>query len=228
LLTCAAVAATVLAGVKLWRAGGVRRAYAAYWAVAVALLCLVFIVTPNANDLGPKSVNYLLTLAFAVGAGVSLLAAGSRRAEAAVALCVAVVAATNIYGIVNGRAEITGVVALPQHKEQIVRVLEQTGATRGYAGFWSCLNLTWQSDMRLLVAPVNNCGDRLCPNNFFTIRSWYEPRGGPTFLLVDQSIPDIQAPPFATRAAEKRRFGPITLYVFDYDISQHIRLLATS
>jgi len=228
LLTCAAVAATVLAAVKLRRADAVRRAYASYWAVSVALLCFVFVVTPNATDLGPKSVNYLLTLAFAAGAGVALLAAGSLRAEVIVAVGVAVVAVTNIYGIVNGRAEVTGVVALPQHQAQIVQVLERARATRGYGGFWSALNLTWQTDMRLFVAPVRNCDAQLCPNNFFTIRSWYEPRGGRTFLLVDPTNPDIQAPRFATDAVEIHRFGPITLYVFDYDISRQIRLFAPS
>jgi hypothetical protein len=228
LLMCVAVAAPVVAAVKLWRSGGLRHAYAAYWAMAVALLCLVFVATPNATDLGPKSVNYLLTLAFAAGAGLGLLAAGSRRAEVAVAICVAAVAATNVYGITNGRAEVTGVVALPQQKEQILRVLERTGARRGYAGFWAALNLTWQTDMRLLVAPVNNCGAKLCPNNFFTIRSWYDRRGGRTFLLVDATIPDIHAPQFAANATETHRFGPITLYVFDYDIAQQIRLLAPS
>jgi hypothetical protein len=228
LLTCAAVAATVLAAVKLRHADAARRAYAAYWAVSVALLCLVFVVTPNAHDLGPKSVNYLLTLAFAAGAGVALFAAGSLRAEVIVAVCVAVAAATNIYGIANGRAEVTGVVALPQHKTQIVRVLERARATRGYAGFWSSLNLSWQTDMRLLVAPVRNCGSQLCPNNFFTIRSWYEPGGGRTFLLVDPTNPDIQAPRFAEDAAETHRFGPITVYVFDYDISRQVRLFAPS
>ena len=228
LLTYAAVAASVLAAIKLRRADAVRRAYAAYWAVSVALLCIVFVVTPNAADLGPKSVNYLLTLAFAAAAGVALLGARSPRAQVIVGVCVAVVAATNIYGIVNGRAEVTGVVALPQHKAQIVRVLERARATRGYAGFWSALNLSWQTDMRLFVAPVSNCDAELCPNKFFTIRSWYEPRGGRTFLLVDPTIPDIQAPRFAEDAAETHRFGPITVYVFDYDISQQIRLLAPS
>jgi hypothetical protein len=228
LLTCGAVAATVLAAIKLRRVDAMRRAYAAYWAIAVTLLCFVFVVTPNATDLGPKSVNYLLTLAFAAGAGVALLAAGSLRAEVAVAVCVAFVAATNIYGIVNGHAEVTGVVALPEHKAQIVNVLERARATRGYAGFWSAANLTWQTDFRLLVAPVNNCGAQLCPNNFFTIRSWYEPRGGPTFLLVDPTIPDIQAPPFVSEAAETRSFGPLKLYVFGADIAKHIRLVAPS
>jgi hypothetical protein len=80
----------------------------------------------------------------------------------------------------------------------------------------------------VLVAPVSNCGTQLCPNNFFTIRSWYEPRGGRTFLLIDPTIPDIQAPRFAQNAAETHHFGPITVYVFDYDISRQIRLFAPS
>jgi hypothetical protein len=36
----------------------------------------------------------------------------------------------------------------------------------------------------------------------------------------------IKAPPFAADAATVRRFGPMTLYLFDYDIARHIRLTA--
>jgi hypothetical protein len=227
LLTVAGVAMPLVAAVRVSRADTTLRVYAFYWAAVVIVLCFVFVVTPNATALGPKSVTYILSLAFAAGAGVAVLARGV-RAQLLVALGVATVAAVNISSIVDGRAEVTGVVALPQQAPRIIRVLERAGATRGYAGFWDAGNLTWQSDMRLLVAPVNNCGDELCPNNFFTVRSFYEPQGGPTFLLVDATLPLIHAPPFASRAAETHRFGPITLYVFHYDISQHIRLLATS
>jgi hypothetical protein len=82
--------------------------------------------------------------------------------------------------------------------------------------------------MKLLVAPVSNCADELCPYNFFTIESWYRPRGGPTFLLVDPTLPVIHAPPFARTASETHRFGPLTLYVFDNDIAAHIRGSAPS
>jgi hypothetical protein len=80
------------------------------------------------------------------------------------------------------------------------------------------------SDMQLRVAPVSNCGDLLCPNNIFTIRSWHEPRGGPTFLLIDPTVNFIHAPPFAARAKASETFGPMTLYNFDYDIARHVRL----
>jgi hypothetical protein len=80
--------------------------------------------------------------------------------------------------------------------------------------------------MRLVVAPVRNCGSKLCPYNIFTIRSWYEPRGGPTFLLIDPAF--IQAPPFVSEAAETRHFGPLRLYLFDADIAKHIHVVAPS
>jgi len=221
LLAFAAIVAPVLAFV-------VRRgAYALYWAASVVVLALLFVVTPNAVDLGPKSVNYVLTFAPAAGVGIALLAR-SPRAQLVAALCIALVAAVNIESIANNRAEVTGVVALPQHADAIVRALEREHVRYGYAGFWSSFNLSWQSNMRLIVAPVNNCGAELCPNRFFTIASWYRKHGGRSFLLVDATIADIKAPEFAKNAAKIARFGPLTLYVFDDDIAAHIRGTASS
>jgi hypothetical protein len=227
-LALAGIASPLVAALKLRDADPTLRAYACYWAAAVALLCGVFVVTPNAAALGPKSANYLLTLAPAAGAGVALLAMRSRRGQLAVALAVATVGAVNITGIVDGRAEVTGLPAIKTYAQPIRQLLEREGVTRGYAGYWDAQNLSWQTDMRLLVAPVVNCGARLCPYTFFTVRSWFEPQGGATFLLVDPTIPVIHAPPFAADAASKHHFGPLTLYLFDYDIARHIRRLAPS
>jgi hypothetical protein len=226
LLALAGVAAPVVVALKLRDADPTLRAYACYWAAAVSLLCLVFVFTPNAAALGPKSVNYLLTLAPAAGAGVALLAMRSRRGQLAVALAVATVGAVNIAGIVDGRAG--GVPVLGTYAQPIQRLLEREGVTRGYAGYWNAQNLSWQTHMHLLVSPVVNCGAQLCPYTFFTIRSWFEPQGGATFLLVDPTIPVIHAPPFAAGATSTHHFGALTLYLFDYDITRHIRLLATS
>jgi hypothetical protein len=226
LLVCVAVAAPIVAAI-LFTIRGVeptKRAYACYWGAASALLSIVFVVTPNAADLGPKSSNYLLALTPAAGAGLALLASTSAARQLAVGVVVAAIAAVNIGSIRDGRAEGTPLVGA--YERPMRQLLEREGVTRGYAGYWEAQNLSWQSDMRLLVAPVTNCGRELCPINIFTIRSWYEPRGGPTFLLVDPTVNVIHAPPFAARARATHRFGPMTLYVFDYDIARHIRLPA--
>jgi hypothetical protein len=226
-LTYAAVAAPIVAAFTLRRENTLVRVYAVFWAAAVVLLCAVFIVTPNAAALGGKSVNYLLTFAPAAGAGVALLAR-SLRAQVVVGLTVAVVAGANIASITDGRAEVTGLPGIETHAQAIRELLEREGVTRGYGGYWDSLNLSWQTDMHLLVAPVVNCGAQLCPYRFFTVESWYKPQGGPTFLLVDPTNAVIHAPPFASRAASRHRFGPLTLYVFDYDIAQNIRAIPPS
>jgi hypothetical protein len=224
LLVLAGVIAPVVVALKARRAAPLLRAYACYWAVGVVLLCAVFVLTPNASDLGPKSVNYLLPLAPAAAAGIALVAGRSRWAQVVVALGVATVAAVNIAGIVGGRAEVSGGAALQKYADPLVRLLEREGVTRGFSGFWNAQNLTWQTGMRLQVAPIRNCGSQLCPYNVFTIRSWYEPRGGRTFLLLDPTLHVIHAPPFASRAIERHHFGPLTVYLFDYDIARHVRL----
>jgi MFS family permease len=227
LLMFAALACTVVAAFRSRRGDDVVRVYTLYWAASAVVLCVVFVVTPNAVALGPKSLNYILALTPAAGVGVTLLAR-SARAQVLVAACVAFVAVVNLSSIHGGRAEVSGVVALPQHVDEIVRVLDRAGVRRGYAGFWDAQNLAWQTNMHLLVAPVRNCADTLCPNNLFTITSWYRPRGGPTFLLVDATLPLIHAPPYAKSAAQKLRFGPLTLYVFRDDIARRIRVTASS
>jgi len=223
-LALAAIAAPVLAAVQLRHAPPERRAFAFYWAAVSVLLCAVFVVTPNGADLGPPSVYYLLTLALAAGAGVALLAAGSARAQVAVALAVAVVGAVNVASIADGRAG--GFPPLATYERPLVELLERNGVTRGYAGYWDAQNLTWQTRMRLLVAPVTRCTPtQLCPYNFFTIRSWYMPRDGPSFLLLDDTYHVIAGtPPFVRKATRSYRLGPLTVYLFDYDIARHVRL----
>src|SRR5204863_204009 len=104
-LVIVAIAAPVVAALKLAlaRAAPLARAFACYWGAASVLLCLAFVVTPNARDLGPPSTYYLLTLPLAAGAGIALLAARSDSAQLVVALGVALVGAVNLSGIADRR-----------------------------------------------------------------------------------------------------------------------------
>ena len=228
LLVIVAIAAPVVAAIKLLRtpATPLERAFACYWGAVSFLLCAAFVLTPNARDLGPPSAYYLLTLPLAAGAGIALLAAGSSSAQIAVALGIAVVGAVNITGIAQGRAG--GSPPLATYERPLIDLLEREGITRGYAGYWDAQNLSWQSRMRLLVSPVTRCTPtQLCPYHFFTIRSGYVPHGGRSFLLLDDTNNVIAgAPPFVRDATDSRRFGPLTLYLFDYDVARHVRLPA--
>jgi hypothetical protein len=224
LLAAAGVAAAVVCAVKqlIARAEPLRRAYACYWGASVVLLSLSFVLTTNAVALGAGSANYLLTFAPAAGAGVALLASTSDRTRLATGLAVVLVGVTNLVGIAQGHAD-TPKGAIGAYKSRIVATLEHDGARRGYGGYWDAQNLSWQSGMRLLVAPVQLCGDALCRFDFSTIDSWYEERRGPSFLIVDPTNGVVgAAPPFARDARKRYRFGPLTVLVFDYDIARHV------
>jgi hypothetical protein len=224
LLAVVAVAAAVAVAVRELRRRGapIARAYTAYWASSVVLLGASFVVTTNARSLGAGSANYLLPFALAAGAGVGLLAV-SLRAQAAAGAAVAFVAAVNAAGIAHGHAD-TPREAVGTYAPRLVHILEAGGVRRGYAGYWDAQNLTWQSGMRLLVAPVEPCGDALCAFNFSVIDSWYRRHEGPSFLIVDpERGPLVEPPPFVRDARASYRFGSLRLYVFDYDVAGYIR-----
>jgi hypothetical protein len=221
LLVCAGIGTPFVAVFTLRRPAQAR-AYAWYWATAVFLLGLTFVATTNARALGAGSANYLLPLTLAAGAGVGLSCAGSRRREIAGALAVAAVGALNIVGIAEGHA---GTVknAIATYEPELVQLLEGKHVLRGYAGYWDAQNLSWQSGMRLVIAPVSLCGHALCGYNFATIRSWYEQRPGPSFLIVDPTTPFMSSPPAFTRdATERHTFGPLQVYLFKTDIAERI------
>src|SRR5262249_434663 len=105
----------------------------------------------------------------------------------------------------------------------LTAMLVRKGTTRGYAGYWDAQSLTWNSRMRLMVAPVSwdpHVG--LCRYRWNTIDSWFRERQGPTFLVVDPTTPFMGSPPgFVDSASAARRFGPLTVYLFDYDIARY-------
>jgi hypothetical protein len=223
-----AVAAAVFAAAReiARRAEPTLRAYACYWASAAVLLGVAFVGTNNAAALGAGSFNYLLALALAAGAGLALAAAGSRRREIVVAILVAAVGAVNAAGIAAGRAE-SQAGAIGSYEGRLVRLLERKAVTRGYAGYWDAASLSWQSEMKLRIAPVARCNtDRaggLCPYEFFTIASWYRERQRPSFLIVDPETAFVTAPPpLVGEAAESYHFGPLTVYLFRYDLARYI------
>jgi hypothetical protein len=189
-------------------------------------LGIAFVGTANARALGAGSFSYLLTLAPAAGAGVGLLAFGSMRARLLVGLSVAVVGTANIAGIIQGRAG-TPLGELGRHERQVVQFLVQKHVTRGYAGYWDAQNLSWQSGMRVLAAPVGSCGlpeKPLCPYAASVIASWYREQPGPSFLIVDPTTGFVTTPPsFVKDASGLHHFGRLSVYIFPYDIARHIQ-----
>jgi hypothetical protein len=200
----------------------VIRAFLWFWSAAVILLGAAFVLTAQAAAQGAGSANYLLTFSLAAGAGVALFATRSTRRRVAIAVAVAVVGAINITSVAQGRGS-PSPGAIGTYQQELTRLLQDKEIRRGYAGFWDAASLTWQSRMRLVVSPVTPCGQELCGHRFFTIASWFRERPGPSFLIVDPMSGVSAAPPVTRTAIASYRFGPLRVYVFDYDLARHIR-----
>jgi hypothetical protein len=229
LLAFAGLAATLVAAVRLTvrRRDPSMQAYACYWATTAILLGLGYWATNQGTGVGAGGgVNYVLSLPAAAGAGVALTAARSSLGRAAVGLVIAAVGVVNIAGITAGRAEEKAGARL--YGPEIIGLLERKGLTHGLGPYWDAQSLTWKSGTRLLVAPVQQCprqGRALCEFPYFTIASWYEPRPGPSFLIVDPPSGLSSKPPSTIgRPSEVDHIGPeVIVYVYPRDIAPYIR-----
>jgi hypothetical protein len=203
--------------------------YAIFWAASAGLIGLTYWGSNQAAGGGPGGgLNYMLTFAPAVGVGVALLAAKSPRGRIVTSLAIAAVGATNLASVANGRAE--EVTTVQGSGPGILHLLEREGLTRGYASFWDAQSLTWKSGLKILVAPVYACnrlqqGSELCRHRFFTIDSWYDPRPGRSFLVVDPAALLWTKPPASLgRPSEVHKLpSGATVYVYPRDIAPHIR-----
>jgi hypothetical protein len=229
LLAFGAVGALLLLAVRslVRRSNPQVTAYVSFWALSVAFLGLAFWFTNQATGIGPAGGSYyLLTLAPASATGVALLAARSDAGRITAAIAIATVGGVNVASIAQGRGQERAGAAV--EGPQLIHILEQRGLTHGYAPYWDAQSLTWNSGNRLFVAPVQACdptfGGGLCRFPGFTIDSWYQPRPGRSFLIVDPAAGLSSKPPKTLRPVSTLRVGPqTTVYFFSHDIAGQIR-----
>jgi len=219
----AGVGATLVAAGRflLRRSDPRRTAYACYWAVSALLVACAFWLTNIGTGVnvtgGP---NYLFALIPATGAGVGLMTAGSNAGRILAAVAIAFVGSVNMVAIVKTHRYLSYGASV--YGPQAIHFLEQRGLEHGYAGYYDSQSLMWKSGLRLVIVSAQACADgvHLCKIPDFTIDSWFKPRPGPTFLIVDPlggmtfRPPPSFGPPTATR-----HFGPqAVVYVFPRDV----------
>jgi hypothetical protein len=226
----AGVGATLAAAVRfLLRRSEVERvAYACYWAVAALLVAGAFWLTNIGTGAGPQGfgVSYLFTLIPATAAGVGLITAGSNIGPVVASVAIALVGSVNMVAIAKTHRDSSFGAGV--YGPQIIHFLEKRGLERGYAGYYDAQSLMWKSGLRLVIVSAFACGDggHLCKIRDFTIDSWFKPRPGPTFLIVDpvQGM-TFRPPPSFGRPTVTRHFGPqAVVYVFPRDVvASHVR-----
>jgi hypothetical protein len=164
--------------------------------------------------------NYLFALIPATGAGVGLMTAGSNAGRILAAVAIAFVGSVNMVAIVKTHRYLSYGASV--YGPQVIHFLERRGLEHGYAGYYDSQSLMWKSGLRLVIVSAQACADgvHLCKIPDFTIDSWFKPRPGPTFLIVDPlGGMTFRPPPSFGPSTVTRHFGPqAVVYVFPRDV----------
>jgi hypothetical protein len=203
-----------------------RGVHMCYWLSSAVAVCGAFLFTTAPGTGVPKHEAYYLTLIFSVAAIVPL----SLRLRSDAGWVMPVGLTIFVIGSTVGLNRNYLKAFEPQvarYASTIVHLAKSNHATVGYAGYWDASSLTWNSQERILVRPLEQCansaGAEICP--FFLMRtpSWYAPKQRRTFLLVDPSaafvvtLPRGLGNPIASYA-----LGSLTMYVYPYDIASRL------
>jgi hypothetical protein len=201
-----------------------RLAWCLFWGSSLVLLSAAFIFSGIPEDLG--SSRYLVGVIYAAAALVPLLGSRSSLTRAAVT------AGATLYAF-------TGWLALAQHRlvppsspsdqlaGAVAKIASQEHLSVGYAGYWDAAPITWATHLRVKVFPVDDCdgNQHLCAFELHLITSWYSPRpAAKTFLLSDPAFPAVPSAPTPDlgKPITVHQIGPVTMYVYSYDIAAHL------
>jgi hypothetical protein len=205
-----------------------RLLHVGFWfSSAIVVIAAVLLTTAVGNGLSTHE-SYYVTLIFSVAAVVAVADRPRAVVRWLVPVAVSIFAIGSIIGL---KREYLNVYRPPIAADAatIVHLAQLNHATTGYAGYWDAANLTWSEHEKVLVRPLEQCanpnsrGSDICP--FFLMRSpfWYVPKRRRTFLIVDPNelyvitLPTGLGTPIATY-----RLGPITMYVYPYDIASRL------
>ncbi len=196
-----------------------------FWLAVTALASLAFVITDATKDLTNARYVVMLWPALLV-CGVALLP--DRVGRTALAGLVTLTAALGVAEIANGDYTEQGAPG-DSTVDQVTAFAKAQGLDHGYAGYWEAAEMAVASDFKLRVYPVIPCGgpsvDGRCPSDQHHVKDWYVPKPGRvrTFYIVNDVKIGTQplGPPPARwgAAALTKRFGTLTVFVYDFDLA---------
>ncbi len=203
-------------------------AYMMFWAASIVCISLGFVF--SSAPIFPANFEdtaYLVGILYAVAAIVPLLARKN------VAMRAIAVAGTLVF-LLNSFIALDndGILQAPQQDSgpslqvarDVTRVAEAMHATHGYGVYWDAGSITWLSNFKVLVAPIVGCpsSSALCRGANDYLESWYnfEPRR--TFLLSDVDYLQWTPPAVLGRALAIYHFGTVTMYVYNYNVTEKL------
>jgi hypothetical protein len=228
-LILAALVATTLFAVRQLRARDHTElpllAYSTFWLSAVAFNAASFVFSSEGTHGG----YYLVPSLYAAAAMVPLVLGRTQTTRLVAAGGIAAVATLSLVNLAD-RTTALGKPRAPVAPvaDQIVATALKAHALKGYADYWDASSLTWSKRMAVDVFPASQCGisqgkTDLCGFWFNINTSWYRPRAGNTFVLIDkdsdglrQSLPASYGHPIASYQLDSL----ITMNIYSYDVAR--------
>jgi hypothetical protein len=201
---------------------GERFVHTTFWVTALGVGLFVFLVgspNPFTTDgrylLGPYvAIAALLPLMLERGLGWKLIVTG----------CVSVFAFSALYQFNNGVKQISKGYETVGIARGVAAFAKQEHVAVGYAYYWNSIDLTWESDFKVNVYPIQRCAHihrALCTFSEISMSNWDQPHGNVNSMLVLN--PKARMVRKRERAfghwIAKARVGNLVLYVYPYDIA---------
>jgi hypothetical protein len=199
-----------------------RIAWCAFWGSSAVLLSMSFVFSSNPIDI--LSSRYLVGVIYAAAALVPLMAGRRLLLRAAVTAGATVFAFSGLVSLIESQ-EIAPAAGSYQLYNQVAQIVRREHLQVGYADYWDAAPIMWATRFGVGAYPVQDCAPNICWSYLHEITSWYVPRAGTrTFLIADPSQPIPAAPlPILGRASATYQVGPLTMYVYPYDIASHFQ-----
>ncbi|MFI5004817.1 MAG: hypothetical protein ACHQE6_07380 [Solirubrobacterales bacterium] len=220
--------------ISSWRSGGEPLSeqlsvYMMFWTAGMVCLSAGYIFSSAPIfPVTPEGTNYLVGIVYAVVAIVPLLARSSVAMRGVVVAGTLVFLLNSVLALDHSSiadAPSPAIGPSPQVARDVARTAEEMHATHGYGLYWDAAAITWRANFRVLIAPIVGCPQgptSLCPGPHDYLEEWYAARPRRTFVLTDTSVVAWAPPATLGRAIATRRFGTVTMYVYNYDVVEKL------
>ncbi|TMG29252.1 MAG: hypothetical protein E6H97_03390 [Chloroflexi bacterium] len=203
-----------------------------FWVASILGVAAAFLFSDLAHDFLQNSSRYLVSIFYAGAATLPIWAARAPLRLALIAAPATLLILANAASVDSTAAAGRFSPSFSPSLSEPIAFLEQHGLTRGYAGYYDAAPMSFKTDFALHVSPVTEvftspedvCGNPICPFAYNSLSDWYRGDAGPTFILVDPGIHQVDQPPppGLDQVMTVYHVGRYEIYVYADDVAAHM------
>jgi hypothetical protein len=205
---------------------GERFVYTTFWVTILAAGLLVFLIgSPNPDTTDGR---YLLGPYVAIAALLPLMLERGLGWKLIVTAGVTLFTFSALAQFNSGVKDMSKGYETVGVARGVAAFAQQQQVTVGYAYYWNSIDLTWESNFKVDVYPIQRCKHdhrSLCTFREISMSNWDTPHGNVrSMLVVNPKAPEVRrveaafGPPIA-----QQRVGNLELYVYPYDIASKLK-----